>query len=148
MRPPENGRVLSDYDYEKLVEAKNKRRTAMLATMARVNEALVADGRTTGAQIHAGWKDINSYFPLPPANPEEDKKVLHVQLSPIPDNKRKLRITIRELNCALWEEEIKIVSYGAEHQSVTRIILESTLIPNRRASIIDRLRRELPLPKA
>lgn len=94
-KPP---KILSEKEYASILAKKNAKRAAMLATMTRINEALIGDGLTTGAVIYPGWKDINSYFPLPSA-------VLHVQLNPVPDNKRKLMITMKILDLALWEEE-------------------------------------------
>lgn len=140
MTPHENGRMLSEEEYKKHVDIKDRKRARMRKAMEGANEALIEEGRTAGAKIHTGWKNIDSYFPY---NPDS---ILHVEISPVADNNRKLRIAIRELDSARWEEERKLVSYGAEHQSVTRTILEPTLIPNGRSSIIKLLRAELPLP--
>lgn len=131
---------LKDEEYNEFITAKDARRAAMLKTMTKINEVLIGDGTTTGAQIYAGWKDINCFFPY-------GANILHVRISPVQDNKRKLTIAMRELDPEIMLEERKRTSIGNEHQAQIRIIQEPILIPDTPASIIELLREKLPLPK-
>jgi hypothetical protein len=136
-------RMLTEEEYAKFLTVKDAKREAVFNLMCTVNTTLVEAGRTTGAEIFRGWKDINSYFP----GYNNGTNTLHVRLSSVENNKRKLTITMRELDSRLMEEERKRVSLGLEYDSVVRTVLEPTLISGTPSSVIRLLKNELPEPK-
>ncbi len=138
-----NGRVLTEHEYADVLAAKDARRDANFSIMSAVNETLISEQRTTGGEIFPGWKDINSYFPYPTNG---DNRILHVRISPV-DGSRKIRISMRELDREKMLDERKRVSFGSETQSQLRILLEPTLIPGTKSSILKVLKKELPKPK-
>ena len=137
-------RMLTEREYALYLAAKNARRDKIFKTMSAVSKTLTQEGITAGAEVFPGWKDVNCYFPYH-TNP--GNTVLHIRLSPVEDDKRKLTVTMRELNSEIMVDERKRVSIGAESQSQIRIVLEPTLIPNRSSSVIKLLKKELSKPE-
>lgn len=137
------GRGMTNREYEQLIATKDARRAAIAETMTQVNDALAKEGRTTGAEIVPGWKDVNGFFPY---GTSPGNRILHVRLSPVLDDGM-IKLSIRELDREKMLEDRKLTSTGDEHQALVRIIKEPTLIPDAASSIIELVRAELPLPQ-
>ncbi len=141
LKPP---KIRTEKDQAVIDAEKDARRDAIAKTMTKANKALIRDGRTTGGEIHLGWKAVDCFF-LYEKNP--GNRVLHIRLNPVEDDQGSLSVTMRELDRAIMLEERQRTSIGDEHQAVVRIVRGPTLIPNTPASIARLLRQELPLPK-
>lgn len=131
--------LYSETELAAILARQNARKAIISRTLAKANQALIKEGITTGGEIHLGWNAVDCFF----LYDGPGDRVLHIRVRPVPDDKRKLKITMRELDRERMLEERQRVSTGDEHQALVRTILEPTLIPNNSASITKLLRQEL-----